>query len=359
MRKQTKEVKIGKIAIGGNNPIAVQSMLNRRLSDLDGAIEQAMALKHAGCDIIRTAVRSEEDAKHLLILRNKVELPIVADIQFDYKLAIMSAEYGADKLRINPGNIGDPEKVKAVVQAASKRGIPIRIGVNSGSLDKDLLYKYGHPTAEAICESALRQVAMLERYDFSDIVVSLKSSDVLQMVEAYRLFSSQSNYPVHLGVTEAGTLLKGSIKSAMGFSILLSEGIGDTIRVSLTEDPVHEVRIARQILLGLHLDNRAVELISCPTCGRTQVDMIPLAKEVEKLIDPIPYHLKIAVMGCAVNGPGEAREADLGVACGVKEGVIFSKGQILKTVPEDQILPEMKILIQKMLKDKYHVDYNF
>lgn len=357
MRKKTKEIAVGKVVIGGTNPIAVQSMLTEKLSDVEKAVAQINQLKNAGCDIIRAAVNSEEEAKNLLIVREKTDIPVVADIQFDYRLAVMSAEYGADKLRINPGNIGDDDKIRQVVAAAKKRGIPIRIGVNSGSLEKDLLYKYGHPTAEALSESALRQVRILEKMDFNDIVVSIKSSDVMSMVEANKLFSEQCDYPLHLGVTEAGTLLKGAIKSSMGLSILLSQGIGDTIRVSLTEDPIHEINIGRQILLGLGLDNRSVELISCPTCGRTQVDLISLAKQVEKIIDPIPYHLKVAVMGCAVNGPGEAREADIGVACGIGEGVIFSKGEIIKKVKEEEILPTLKLALERFIQEKYNEDY--
>lgn len=343
-----KKVRVGNIVLGGEK-IYIQSMLNVPAEDIAGSVAQAQALENAGCDIIRAAVPRVEDAALITALKKAVNVPIVADIHFDYKIALACVEAGVDKIRINPGNIGSAEKVRAVADACRERGIPIRIGVNSGSLEKELLSKYGSPTPEALTESALRHVGLLNDCGFDDIVISIKSSNVKLMIAAYRLLASRVDYPLHLGVTEAGTEKMGILKSAVGIGSLLCDGIGDTIRVSLTADPVKEVGAARDILRACGMGGGA-EIVSCPTCGRTKIDLIPLAEQVEKLLEDVDIPIKVAVMGCAVNGPGEAREADIGIAGGCGEGIIFRKGEILRKVPENMLLDELKKeidLIQK------------
>ncbi len=343
-----KKVRVGNIVLGGEK-IYIQSMLNVPAEDIAGSVAQAQALENAGCEIIRAAVPRVEDAALITTLKKAVNVPIVADIHFDYKIALACVEAGVDKIRINPGNIGSAEKVRAVADACRERGIPIRIGVNSGSLEKELLSKYGSPTPEALTESALRHVGLLNDCGFDDIVISIKSSNVKLMIAAYRLLASRVDYPLHLGVTEAGTEKMGILKSAVGIGSLLCDGIGDTIRVSLTADPVKEVGAARDILRACGMGGGA-EIVSCPTCGRTKIDLIPLAEQVEKLLEDVDIPIKVAVMGCAVNGPGEAREADIGIAGGCGEGIIFRKGEILRKVPENMLLDELKKeidLIQK------------
>ena len=344
-RKQTREIKIGNVKIGNNNQIAIQSMCNTKTEDAEATIKQILRLEAAGCDIIRCAVPHMEAAKAFSKIKKGIHIPLVADIHFDHKLAIAAIENGADKVRINPGNIGSEEKVKEVVAAAKAYGIPLRVGVNGGSLEKDLLEKYGHVTAEALVESALKQVDALEKYNFENIVISIKSSDVMLSIKAHELISKKVDYPLHVGITETGLLSEGSIKSAVGIGVILYEGIGDTIRVSLTDDPIHEVETAKAILKNLGLRKGGINLVSCPTCGRTNIDLIGLAGKVQELIKTYPAtdkDIKVAVMGCVVNGPGEAREADLGVAGGKGEGLIFKKGEIIKKVPEENLLSEFK-----------------
>ena len=324
----------------GEEKIYIQSMLNIPAADVDGSVAQAKALEAAGCEIVRAAIPTIEDVRLIPAIKEAVDIPLVADIHFDYRIALAAVEAGVDKVRINPGNIGSFDNVKSVADACRRRGIPIRIGVNSGSLEKELLEKYGSPTAEALVESAERHISMLNRCDFDDIVVSIKSSDVRLMISAYRLFSERFDYPLHLGVTEAGTERMGIIKSSVGIGSLLCDGIGDTIRVSLTADPVREVYAAKDILRACGIGS-GVEIVSCPTCGRTKIDLIGLAQQVEELCRPMKKKIKVAVMGCAVNGPGEAREADIGIAGGCGEGLIFKKGQILRKVPESQLLKEL------------------
>lgn len=335
-----KTVKAGGLTFG-NGRIYVQSMLNVPAENIPDSVKQARELEAAGCEIIRVAVPRVEDAALISALKEAVSVPIVADIHFDYRIALACAEVGVDKIRINPGNIGGAEKVKAVADACRKRGIPIRIGVNSGSLERELLEKYGSPTPEALVESAMNHVKLLNNCDFDDIVISIKSSDVRLMIAAYRLLARQTDYPLHLGVTEAGTERMGMLKSAVGIGSLLCDGIGDTIRVSLTADPVKEVYAARDILKACGIGG-GVEIVSCPTCGRTKIDLITLANQVEDMLRDMDKPLKVAVMGCVVNGPGEAREADIGVAGGIGEGIIFRRGEILRKVPEDRILEELK-----------------
>ena len=324
-RVNSKKIKIGNIFIGGDSKITVQSMTNTDTRDVDATVEQILRLEEAGCNIIRCAVPDEEAAKAIKSIVSQIHIPLVADIHFDYKLALASIENGVSALRINPGNIGSIERVKIVAEAAKEKSIPIRIGVNSGSLEKDLLNKYGKVTAEALVESALKHVRILESVNFNDIVISIKSSDVLKMIESYRLISKEVNYPLHVGVTEAGTVWRGTIKSSIGIGTLLCEGIGDTIRVSLTGDPVEEIRVGKEILKSIGYIKEGIEFISCPTCGRTQIDLIKIAKEVEEKLSNSKKHIKVAVMGCVVNGPGEAREADIGIAGGKGEGLIFKK----------------------------------
>ena len=327
--------------IGGGAKISVQSMLNKPAEDIEGSVAQAKELEAAGCEIIRAAVPNMEAVKLIAALKEAVSVPIVADIHFNYKLALESIAAGVDKIRINPGNIGDDSRVKAVADACNAKNIPIRIGVNSGSLEKHILAKYGHPTAEALCDSALYHASLLEKFDFTDIVLSMKSSDVRTMVKAYRLADERCDYPLHLGVTEAGTRRMGIIKSAVGIGSLLVDGIGDTIRVSLTDDPVEEVYAAKDILRSLGMGDKGVTFVSCPTCGRTKIDLISLANEVEKRLRNYSKEITVAVMGCIVNGPGEAKEADIGIAGGDGEGLIFKKGEIIAKVPEDQLIDRL------------------
>lgn len=348
IRKLTRKIKIGNIWVGGNCDITVQSMTNTDTRDIQSTIKQIKKLEEAKCDIIRIAVPDEEAAVAIKAIKDAIKIPLIADIHFDYRLALLSIENGVDALRINPGNIGSIEKVRKIVEATKQNNIPIRIGVNSGSLEKDLLIKYGKVTPEGLVESALRHIDILEKLGFYDIVVSIKSSDVMITIDSYRLLSSRTDYPLHLGVTEAGTLTNGTIKSAVGIGTLIAEGIGDTIRVSLTGDPLEEVKVGRQILKSLGLINEGINIISCPTCGRTNIDLIKIANEIEKRVENIDKQLKVAVMGCAVNGPGEAREADVGIAGGFGEGLIFKKGKIIKKVPENQLVDELLNEINNM-----------
>ncbi len=342
-RMNTKKVKIGNVEIGGGNPIAIQSMTNTETSDIDATVAQILSLEKAGCDIVRCTANTVEAARSFDKLKEKTNIPIVADIHFNYKLAIEAMEHGADKIRINPGNIGSKENLKAVVDVAKKKNIPIRVGVNSGSLEQQFIDRFGGVTAEGIVESAMDKVRMIEEQDYDNIVISIKSSDVLMSVETHKLISERTNYPLHVGITESGTLWSGNIKSSIGLGIILNQGIGDTIRVSLTGDPVEEVKTARLILKTLDLRHDGISLVSCPTCGRTHIDLIGLANETEKLIAQYPHlNIKVAVMGCAVNGPGEAREADLGIAGGDGEGLVFKHGEILRKVPQEALLGELK-----------------
>lgn len=341
-RDNTKTVKIGDRVIGGGNPVLIQSMCNTKTEDVAATVAQILKLEEAGCELIRVTVPTMEAAKALPEIKKQIHIPLIADIHFDYRLAIAAIENGADKIRINPGNIGSEDRVKAVVDSAKKYGIPIRVGVNSGSLEKNIIEKYGGVTAEGIVESALDKVHMLEKYDFDDIVISIKSSDVVMSIEAYKLMAEKSSYPLHVGITESGSILSGNIKSAMGIGTLLYLGIGDTIRVSLTDDPVEEVKSAKIILRSLGLKKEGIEVVSCPTCGRTQVDLISLAKKVEELTAFYKTPLKVAVMGCVVNGPGEGKNADLGICGGKGEGLIIKKGEIIAKVPEDRLFERFK-----------------
>lgn len=345
---KTRQVKVGSVLIGGGAPISVQSMTNTDTRDLQATLAQIRALAEAGCEIVRLAVPDQQAAANLAELVKQAPVPLVADIHFDYQLALTALDAGINKLRINPGNIGGKERVKAVASRAKACGVPIRIGVNAGSLEKELLAKYGGPTAEAMVESAMKHVRLLEDVDFTDIVISLKASSVLKTIAAYRELARRTDYPLHIGITEAGTWYSGSIRSAVGLGILLSEGIGDTLRVSLTGDPVREVEAGQKILEALELRSFGPKVISCPTCGRCQVNLESLASQVESLVRGIKEPLHIAVMGCAVNGPGEAREADLGVAGGRGEGLIFRQGEIIRKVPEDQIIAALKEELQKL-----------
>jgi len=348
-RRETKVIKIGSQKIGGNNPILVQSMCNTDTHDAAATVKQINALQKAGCEIIRVAVLNMAAAKKLGQIKKQIQIPLVADIHFDYQLALEAIQQGVDKIRINPGNIGSEDKIKMVVEAAKKKKVPIRIGVNSGSVEKRILAKYKNKaTALALTESALYHVKLLEKFDFKDIVISIKASDVNRTIAAYQLLSKKVRYPLHLGVTEAGTKWIGTIKSAIGIGSLLNQGIGDTIRVSLTDDPIEEVRVGWEILKDLRLRKRGRVLISCPTCGRTQINLIPLAQAVEKATEHITKPITIAVMGCIVNGPGEAREADIGVAGGKGVGVIFKKGKTLRTVKEKDLLKELLAEINKL-----------
>lgn len=340
-RKLTKKIKVGDIYIGGDYRVTVQSMTNTDTRDVKATVNQIKKLQEAGCDIIRVAVPDMEAAEAIKGIVKEIEIPLVADIHFDYKLALESIKNGVSALRINPGNIGSNDRVKMVAEAAKSKSIPIRIGVNSGSLSKDLLKKYGKPTSEALVESALQHIEILENMNFEDIVISIKSSDINTMINSYRLMSEKVNYPLHLGVTEAGTPWRGTIKSSIGIGTLLAEGIGDTIRVSLTGDPVEEIKVGREILKNFGYIKGGIEFISCPTCGRTQIDLIKIAKEVEDKLSTCEKDIKVAIMGCVVNGPGEAREADLGIAGGKGEGLIFKKGQIIKKVKEENLINEL------------------
>lgn len=347
-RKKTNVVNIGSVAIGGDNPIAIQSMCNTDTRDAAATIAQIKRLEEAGCEIIRVAVPDMQAAEAIGDIKKGISIPLVADIHFDYRLALKCLEMGVDKLRINPGNIGSRERVEAVVNAAKERKIPIRIGVNSGSLEKDILEKYGEVTPQGLVESALRHVAILEDLNYDKIVISIKASNVPFSMETYTLLSQAVNYPLHLGITEAGTVWSGTVKSAVGIGAILGMGIGDTIRVSLTGDPVEEVRAAKEILKSLELRRFGVNFVSCPTCGRTEIDLIGLANKVEKACEGIDKNIKVAVMGCAVNGPGEAREADIGIAGGKGYGLIFKKGEILHKLPESELLGALMAEIDKL-----------
>ena len=342
-REDTRTVKIGNVTIGGDNPVAIQSMCNTKTEDVKATAAQILQLEAAGCDIIRVAVPTMEAAQAQTEIKKQIHIPLVADIHFDYRLAIAAIEHGADKVRINPGNIGSEERVRAVVEKAKEYGVPIRVGVNSGSLEKPLIEKYGgHVTAEGLVESALDKAAMLEKMDFHDIVISIKSSDVLMCVKAHELLAQRADYPLHIGITEAGTLISGNIKSAAGLGIMLHEGLGNTIRVSLTGDPVEEVKSAKILLRTLGLRKGGIEVVSCPTCGRTKIDLIGLANQVENMVQSYDLDIKVAVMGCVVNGPGEAREADIGIAGGDGEGVLIKKGEVIRKLPEDQLLEALR-----------------
>ena len=351
-RDETKVVQIGKRQIGGGNPILIQSMCNTKTEDVKATVEQILALEHAGCDIIRVAVPTMEAAAALTEIKRQIHIPLVADIHFDYRLAIAAIECGADKIRINPGNIGSRERIQAVVDKAKEYGVPIRVGVNSGSLEKPLVEKYGAVTAEGLVESALDKVALIEQMGYDNLVISIKSSDVMMCVKAHELIAKKTHYPLHVGITEAGTVIAGNIKSAVGLGLILSQGIGDTIRVSLTGSPLEEIKSAKLILKTLGLRRGGVEVVSCPTCGRTQIDLIGLANQVETLVQGYPLDIKVAVMGCVVNGPGEAKEADLGVAGGIGEGLLIRKGEIVKKLPESELLPALKSELDRMVEEK-------
>lgn len=341
-RNNTRVVQIGDKLIGGGNPILIQSMTNTKTEDVTGTVKQILELEKAGCEIIRCTVPTLEAAKALSEIKKQIHIPLVADIHFDYRMAIAAMENGADKIRINPGNIGSVDRVKAVVNVAKDKNIPIRVGVNSGSLEKDLVEKYHGVTAEGIVESALDKVRIIEDLGYDNMVISIKSSDVMMCVKAHELLADKTNYPLHVGITESGTVQSGNIKSALGLGIILNQGIGDTIRVSLTGNPVEEIKSAKLILRTLGLRKGGIEVVSCPTCGRTQIDLISLANKVEKLVEDYPLDIKVAVMGCVVNGPGEAKEADIGIAGGIGEGLLIKKGQIIRKVPEDQLLQTLK-----------------
>ena len=352
MRKNTRTIRIGDRLIGGGNPILIQSMTNTKTEDIKGTVEQIKRLTAAGCEIIRCTVPTIEAAEALTEIKKQITIPLVADIHFDYRMAIAAIKHGADKIRINPGNIGGKDRVKAVVDAAKERKIPIRVGVNSGSLEKELLEKHGGVTAEGLVESALDKVHMIEDLGYEELVISIKSSDVLMCAKAHELIAKQTSYPLHVGITEAGTLYSGNIKSAVGLGIILYQGIGDTIRVSLTGDPLEEIKSAKRILKTLGLRKGGIEVVSCPTCGRTQIDLIALANQVETLAEEYPLNdIKLAVMGCVVNGPGEAKEADLGIAGGKASGILFCKGKIIKSgIPEKDLLTALRTELEALTK---------
>ncbi|MEE1087166.1 MAG: flavodoxin-dependent (E)-4-hydroxy-3-methylbut-2-enyl-diphosphate synthase [Schaedlerella sp.] len=342
LRNETKEVQIGDVMIGGQHPIAIQSMTNTRTEDVKATVAQILKLEAAGCEIIRCTVPTMEAALALKEIKKQIHIPLVADIHFDYKMAIAAIENGADKIRINPGNIGSQERVKAVVDKAREYNVPIRIGVNSGSLEKHLVEKYGGVTAEGIVESALAKIKMIEELDYDNLVVSIKSSDVMMCVKAHELLAPKCKYPLHVGITEAGTLYSGNVKSSIGLGIILNAGIGNTIRVSLTGDPAEEIKTAKLILKTLGLRNGGIEVVSCPTCGRTKIDLIGLANKVEAMVQEFPLDIKVAVMGCVVNGPGEAKEADIGIAGGIGEGLLIKKGEIIRKVKEEDLLETLR-----------------
>ena len=347
-RKKTRAVQVGHVTIGGNAPIVIQSMCNTDTRDVEATAAQILRLEEAGCELVRVAVPDMAAADAIGEIKKRIHIPLVADIHFDYRLALRVMELGIDKVRINPGNIGDEDRIRQVVEMAKEKHIPIRIGVNSGSLEKDLVEKYHGVTPEGLVESALKHVRILEKYDFHDIVISIKASDVAFSLETYEKLSQAVNYPLHVGITEAGTLFSGTIKSAVGIGAILAKGIGDTMRVSLTGDPVEEVRVAKEILKSLGLRKFGVEFVSCPTCGRTQIDLISIANEVEKRCANVDKQIKVAVMGCVVNGPGEAREADIGIAGGKGEGLLFKKGEIIRKVPECELVDALMEEIEKL-----------
>ena len=349
-RMKTKEVRIGNCVIGGSNPIAIQSMTNTKTEDVTATVAQIQALTKAGCDIIRCAVPTMEPTHALKEIKKQIAIPLVADIHFDYRLAIAAMENGADKIRINPGNIGGDDRVKAVVEVAKERSIPIRVGVNSGSLEKELVEKYHGVTAEGIVESALDKVKRIEDMGYDNLVISIKSSDVMMCVKAHELIAAQTQHPLHVGITESGTIISGNIKSSIGLGLILHQGIGDTIRVSLTGDPLEEIKSAKLILRTLGLRKGGIEVVSCPTCGRTRIDLIGLATHVENLVAEFPLDIKVAVMGCVVNGPGEAKEADLGIAGGVGEGLIIKHGEVYKKVPESELLSALRYELENWEK---------
>ena len=352
LREETRSVQVGNLTIGGNNHVVIQSMCNTKTKDVEATINQINALEQAGCELVRVAIFDKEDAYAIKEIKKGIHIPLVADIHFDYKLALIAIESGIDKVRINPGNIGSIEKVKAVVDACKKKHIPIRIGVNGGSLEKDILEKYGEPTPEGMVESAMKHVKILEDLDFHDIVISLKSSNTMLTIKAYELASKTFPYPLHVGVTEAGTALGGTIKSSLGIGTLLYEGIGNTIRVSLSDDPVEEIKVAKILLKELGLLKGVPTLVSCPTCGRIQYDLIPIAKEMEDFLKDIHLDITVAIMGCAVNGPGEARHADIGIAGGVGEGLLIKHGEIVKRVKQEDMVQTLKDEILKMVEEK-------
>lgn len=354
MRERTKTVQIGGVTIGGGNPVAIQSMCNTKTENADATVNQILQLERAGCEIIRVAVPTMEAAAALGEIKRRIHIPLVADIHFDYRLAIAAIENGADKIRINPGNIGSPERVRAVVQKAKERHIPIRVGVNSGSLEKELLAKYGGVTAEGLVESALLNVRMIEEMGYDNLVISIKASDVMMCVKAHEIIAGRTDYPLHVGITESGTVSSGNIKSAVGLGIILHEGIGDTIRVSLTGDPVEEIRSAKLILRTLGLKKGGIEVVSCPTCGRTRIDLISLANQVEAMTTEFDDldGIKVAVMGCVVNGPGEAREADIGIAGGIGEGLLIKKGEVVRKVPEGELLSVLRKELEEMRAER-------
>ena len=349
-RDNTKVIKIGDKVIGGGNPILIQSMTNTPTEDVEATVAQILRLEAAGCEIVRCTVPTEEAARAIGAIKQRIHIPLVADIHFDYRMAILAIENGADKIRINPGNIGSKDNIKAVIDCARERDIPIRVGVNSGSLEKEIIAKHGgHVTAEGIVESAMDKVRIIEEFGYDNLVVSIKSSDVLMCVKAHELIAKQCKYPLHVGITESGTVYAGNIKSSVGLGIILNMGIGDTIRVSLTGDPVEEIRTAKLILRTLGLRKGGIEVVSCPTCGRTKIDLISLADKVEKLVENYNLDVKVAVMGCVVNGPGEAKEADLGIAGGIGEGLLIRKGEVIRKVPEAELLDALKEELDKLV----------
>lgn len=350
-RNETRKIMVGNVQIGGQNKVVIQSMCNTKTKDVDETVKQILELEKAGCEIIRVACLDMEDAKAIKQIKERINIPIVADIHFDYRIALQAIESGVDKVRINPGNIGSKDRVKAVVDKCKEKKIPIRIGVNAGSLEKDLLEKYGKPTAKAMVESAKRHIDILEELDFKDYLLSLKASNLDLCIEAYEEAAKTFNCPLHLGITESGTEFSGTIKSSIGLGYMLRNGIGDTIRVSLSDDPVKEIKVAKEILKDCNLYKNLPTLVACPTCGRTQIDLIPIAKEMEEFLQTIDSNITVAVMGCAVNGPGEAREADIGIAGGIKEGLLFKKGEIIRKIPQDKIVEELKKEILKMTKN--------
>ena len=349
-RTKTRKIMVGNVQIGGQNKVVIQSMCNTKTKDVESTVKQILDLEKAGCEIIRVACLDIEDAKAIKQIKEKINIPIVADIHFDYRIALEAIEAGVDKVRINPGNIGEEERVKAVVDKCKEKRIPIRIGVNAGSLEKDLLEKYGKPTAKAMVESAKKHIDILEKLDFHDYALSLKASNLDLCIEAYEEAAKEFDCPLHLGITESGTEFSGTIKSSIGLGYMLRQGIGDTMRVSLSDDPVKEIKVAKEILKDCNLYSKSPTLVACPTCGRTQIDLIPIAREVEDFLQTIEADITVAVMGCSVNGPGEAREADIGIAGGIKEGLLFKKGKIIRKIPQDKIVEELKKEILEMIQ---------